>query len=76
MVLRTLRVGGALPGLGAQRPVAPPARRGSPFLPRNGEKEGRGSAPGPRFFIAARSHSLVFAVVISATIEGLFPPVC
>ena len=42
MVLRTLGVGGALPGLGAQRPVAPPARRGSPFLPRNGEKEGRG----------------------------------
>ena len=31
--------------LGAQRPVAPPARRGSPFLPRNGEKEGRGQAP-------------------------------
>ena len=31
--------------LGAQRSVAPPARRGSPFLPRNGEKEGRGQAP-------------------------------
>ena len=31
-------------------PGAPPARRGSPFLPRNGEKEGRGCAPGPRGF--------------------------
>ena len=36
--------------LGAQRPVAPPARRGSPFLPRNGEKEGRGQAPWTPFF--------------------------
>ena len=41
-VLRTLRVVRLLRGLGAQRPVAPPARQGSPFLPRNGEKEGRG----------------------------------
>ena len=41
-----------LRGLGAQRPVAPPTRRGSPCLPRNGEKEGRGSAPGPRVFMA------------------------
>ena len=40
--LRTLWVVGAVPDFGAQRPVAPPARRGSPFLPRNGEKEGRG----------------------------------
>ena len=38
--------------LGAQRPVAPPARRGSPFLPRNGEKEGRGQAPWTPGFIA------------------------
>ena len=35
---------------GRSAPGAPPARRGSPFLPRNGEKEGRGSAPGPRFY--------------------------
>ena len=33
---------------GAAPRGAPPARRGSPFLPRNGEKEGRGYAPGPR----------------------------
>ena len=38
--------------LGAQRPVAPPARRGSPFLPRNGEKEGRGQAPWTPVFMA------------------------
>ena len=37
------------PPLGRSAPGAPPARRGSPFLPRNGEKEGRGFAPGPRF---------------------------
>ncbi len=43
-MLRTLRVGRALTGLGAQRPGAPPARRGSPFLPRNGEK-GAGALP-------------------------------
>ena len=39
---------GRLPALGRSAPGAPPARRGSPFLPRNGEKEGRGFAPGPR----------------------------
>ena len=33
------------PPLGRSAPGAPPARRGSPFLPRNGEKEGRGQAP-------------------------------
>ena len=31
--------------LGAAPRGAPPARRGSPFLPRNGEKEGRGRCP-------------------------------
>ena len=58
-VLRTLWVGGSEAVLGAQRPVAPPARRGSPFLPRNGEKEGRGRCPlDPQFYgplAAARS---------------------
>ena len=43
-VLRTLGVGGSEAALGAQRPVAPPARRGSPFLPRNGKKRA-GAAP-------------------------------
>ena len=35
-----------LPG----EPGAPPARRGSPFLPRNGEKEGRGPSVIGRWF--------------------------
>ena len=48
-VLRTLGVGCSEAPLGRSAPGAPPARRGSPFLPRNGEKEGRGCAPGPRF---------------------------
>ena len=62
--------------LGAQRPVAPPARRGSPFLPRNGEKEGRGCAPGPRGLWPARSRSLVLGIVVFGTIVGLLLPVC
>ena len=41
---------GLLRCLGAQRPVAPPARRGAPFLPRNGEKEGRGPSVIGRWF--------------------------
>ena len=36
---------GLLRGLGAQRPGGPACPAGSPFLPRNGEKEGRGQAP-------------------------------
>ena len=36
-------------GVGAQRPGGLPARQGSPFLPRNGEKEGRGKPLDPRF---------------------------
>ena len=44
---------------GRSAPGAPPARRGSPFLPRNGEKEGRGRCPlDPQFYgplAAARS---------------------
>ena len=61
--------------LGAQRPVAPPARRGSPFLPRNGEKEGRGCAPGPRGSWPALSRSLVLGIVVFGTIVGLLPSV-
>ena len=37
---------------GRSAPGAPPTRRGSPFLPRNGEKEGRGQAPWTPGFIA------------------------
>ena len=33
---------GSYEASGRSAPGAPPARRGSPFLPRNGEKEGRG----------------------------------
>ena len=70
------RWSGLLRCLGAQRPVAPPARRGSPFLPRNGKKEGRGCAPGPRGSWPALSRSLVLGIVIFGTIVGLFRPVC
>ena len=61
---------------GRSAPGAPPARRGSPFLPRNGEKEGRGQAPWTPAFMAARCHSLGLGIVVPDTIEGLFPPVC
>jgi len=44
-MLRTLRVGGSEAPSGRSAPGGPPARRGSPFLPRNGEKEGRGRCP-------------------------------
>ena len=47
----TLRVSSSEATLGRSAPGAPPARRGSPFLPRNGEKEGRGPCPlDPRFY--------------------------
>ena len=52
MVLRTLRVVGALPVPRGAAPGGPPARRGSPFLPRNGEKEGRGASPWTPSFMA------------------------
>ena len=105
---------GSYEASGRSAPGAPPTRRGSPFLPRNGEKEGRGplssvgssvgtiagwtlqrgfpadsgggarlslekvggkntrAPPWTRVFMAARSHSLVFGIVVSDTIEGLF----
>ena len=75
-VLRTLRVVGAFPVPRGAAPRGPACPAGSPFLPRNEEKEGRGSAPGPRVFMAARCHSLVFGAVVFGTVEGLFPPVC
>ena len=75
-VLRTLGVGGSEAPLGRSAPGAPPARRGSPFLPRNGEKEGRGCAPGPRGSWPAHFRSLVLGIVVPDRIEGLFPPVC
>ena len=41
-VLRTLRVVGAFPVPRGAAPRRAPTRRGPPFLPRNGGKEGRG----------------------------------
>ena len=52
---RTLRVVGALTRPRGAAPRCPPTRRGPPFLPRNGGKEGRGQAPWTPFFYA---HSL------------------
>ena len=43
---------GSYEASGRSAPGAPPARRGSPFLPRNGEKEGRGQAPWTPGFMA------------------------
>ena len=51
-MLRTLWGGASEATLGRSAPGAPPARRGSPFLPRNGEKEGRGQAPWTPSFMA------------------------
>ena len=52
---------------GRSAPGGPPARRGSPFLPRNGEKEGRGQAPWTPFFYgplaAARSFWRLWHIV-------------
>ena len=51
-------------------------RRGSRFLRRSRRKETPGAAPlDPPAFIAARSHSLVFGVVVSGRIVGLLLPV-
>ncbi len=52
-------------------------RRGSPaFSGESRRKERRGLRPlDPRLFIAARSHSLIFGVVVSGRIVGLLLPV-
>ena len=60
-VVRTLRVVRAFPVPRGAAPRGPACPAGSPFLPRNGEKEGRGQAPWTPGFMAARSHSLVLA---------------
>ena len=73
--LRTLWVGGAEATLRRSAPLPRLPGGGSPFLPRNGEKEGRGFAPGPRGLMAARCHSLDFGIVVFGTFEGLLPPV-
>ena len=62
-------------GRSAPRPACP---AGSPFLPRNGEKEGRGSTPGPPFLWPARCHSLVWGLWRIVPVVGLFrhPSTC
>ena len=48
-------------------------RRGSPaFFGRKPEERTPGASPWTPGFMAARSHSLVFGIVVSDTIEGLF----
>ena len=49
---------------------------GTPISPEKWGERGPGASPLDPVFIAARSHSLIFAPVVSATVEGLFPPVC
>ncbi len=51
-VVRTLRVVGAFPVPRGAAPRGPACPAGSPFLPRNGEKEGRGQAPWTPGFMA------------------------
>ena len=57
---------------GRSAPGGPPARRGSPFLPRNGEKEGRGQAPWTPGFMARSFPLARFGVVGRIVpVEGL-----
>ncbi len=71
-VVRTLWVGSSEAVLGAQRPGgAADSGGGAPFLPRNGGKRAGGKPPGPPVFMAARSHSLVFGVVVFGAVVGL-----
>ena len=49
--------------LGAQRPGGPACPAGAPFLPRNGEKEGRGQAPWTPFFMVRSFPLAGFGVV-------------
>ena len=71
-VVRTLRVAGAFPVPRGAAPRGPACPAGSPFLPRNGEKEGRGQAPWTPSFMAARSHSLVLGSLSLVGSRGYF----
>ena len=63
---------GSYEASGRSAPGAPPARRGSPFLPRNGEKEGRGQAPWTPGFMARSFPLARFGVVGRIVpVEGL-----
>ena len=76
MVLRTLGVGGALPGLGAQRPGGPACPAGVPISPEKWGERGPGLRPWTPGIIAARSHSLGLGLVVFGTVEGLLLPIC
>ena len=67
---------GLLRCLGAQRPGGPADSGGGArlSLKKVGGKNTRGKPLDP-IFIAARSHSLVFGIVVSGTVEGLLLPV-
>ena len=56
--------------------VSRPAPGGGPaFFGRKPEERTPGASPWTPGFMAARSHSLGLGLVISGTVEGLFPPV-
>ena len=62
-VLRTLRVVAAFSVPRGAAPRGPACPAGSPFLPRNGEKEGRGQAPWTPVFMARSFPLARFGVV-------------
>ena len=74
-VLRALRMGSSEAALGRSAPLPARPRAGARLsLKQVGGKNTR-APPWTRVFMAARSHSLVFVVVISDTAEGQFPPI-
>ncbi len=70
-VVSTLRVVGAVTRPRGAAPRGPACPAGSPFLPRNGEKEGRGSTSGPPVLWPARCHSLVWGLWRMVPVVGL-----
>ena len=74
-VLRALRVGRALTGLGAQRPGGPACPAGVPISPEKWGERGPGLRPWTPLFIAARCHSLVFGMVGFGRVMGPLLPV-
>ena len=76
MVLRTLWVGGALPGLGAQRPGGPACPAGVPISPEKWGERGPGLRPWTPGFRAARSHSLGLGIAGFGTVVRLLLLIC
>ena len=74
-MLRTLWGSASEAALGRSAPFPARPRAGARLsLKKVGGKNTR-APPWTRVFMAARSHSLVFVVVISDTAEGQFPPI-